>query len=112
MTSSTSVAGDVPAAVVAGDLVYRTPPAQSFVQAEGVRLRDAAGKEYLDGEAANGTVSLGYDPSILLEAAAKTATLPALPSFCESELRLRVLEKIAQRLDTAVGVKGRIAVEL
>lgn len=107
-----SPTGTIPENVIAADLVYRTHPGLRFVDAIGVILRDTNGREYLDGEAANGTLGLGYDESIIREAAAKVARLPALPSFCESELRLEVIGRIADRLDRAAGVHGRVAIDL
>lgn len=102
----------VPASVAAGDLIYRTPPDALFVEASGLRLWDNQGREYIDAEASNGALALGYDNTILREAAAKAARLPALPSFCESELRIEVLQRLASRFDEAVGEPGRVAVEL
>lgn len=102
----------VPDALAAGDLVYRTPPDVRFVRAEGVRLYDSRGRSYLDAEASNGAAAWGYQSTILREAMLRSLELPALPSFCESELRVRVLERLARRFDAAVGLPGRIAVEL
>jgi 4-aminobutyrate aminotransferase-like enzyme len=110
--TSEKVAGAIPERVLAADLVYRTHPGIQFVAAAGVTLRDTHGREYLDAEAANGTLGLGYDESIIQEAAARAAHLPALPSFCESQLRLEVIGRIADRLDSATGMVGRVAVDL
>lgn len=112
VADGSSLSEVVPDYVVASDLIYRTLPQHRFIEASGIVLRDTTGREYLDAEAANGTVGLGYDKSILHEAFTKAAKLPALPSFCESELRLGVLERIARRLDKATGLKGRVAIEL
>ncbi|MFB7947262.1 aminotransferase class III-fold pyridoxal phosphate-dependent enzyme [Kitasatospora phosalacinea] len=103
---------DIPPYLAAGDLVYRTPPDARFVRGEGVRLYDTNGRPYLDAEAANGTLSWGYDASLLTEACRRALPMPALPSFCESELRLRVVQRLADRLSAAVGVPGRVALEL
>jgi 4-aminobutyrate aminotransferase-like enzyme len=102
----------IPESVVAGDLIYRRLPAPRFVEASGTLLRDSLGRSYMDAEAANGTVGLGYDASVLHEAVARAAALPALPSFCESDLRLKVIDRIATRLNRATGLKGRVSIEL
>jgi 4-aminobutyrate aminotransferase-like enzyme len=102
----------VPAGVGVGDLVYRTPPDVRFVRAEGVWLWDSTGRPYLDAEAANGAVSLGFDPSLLADAATRAAALPGLPSFCESEQRVAVLQRLNRRFEAALGGPGRVSVEL
>ncbi|MET9628334.1 aminotransferase class III-fold pyridoxal phosphate-dependent enzyme [Lentzea sp. NPDC006480] len=102
----------LPAEMAAGDLVYRTPPDVRFERAEGVRLYDESGREYLDAEAANGSLSWGYDSSIVREACLRTMSMPALPSFCESTLRVRVVRRLAERISAAVGAPGRVALEL
>jgi 4-aminobutyrate aminotransferase-like enzyme len=112
MSVESTTQRQVPSRIVAGDLVYRTPPATRFTRAHGVRLHDVDGREYLDGEAANGALSWGYDPEIVREACLRVMSMPALPSFCESELRTRVLGRLADRFDRAVGAPGRVAVEL
>jgi|GEM_PF-1418617 len=96
----------------AGDFTYRGGSVPRFVGGDGSRLRDADGRTYVDAEAANGTVSLGYDGRLLEEAARATASMPALPSFCESELRLRVAERLEAEVSRAVGVPGRISFEV
>lgn len=96
----------------AGDFTYRGGSIPRFVAGEGSRLRDADGRTYVDAEAANGTVSLGYDAGILEEAARATAVMPALPSFCESELRLGVAERLEREVSRAVGAPGRISFEV
>jgi 4-aminobutyrate aminotransferase-like enzyme len=103
---------EIPTSMAAGDLVYRTPPRVRFVRAQGIRLYDSDGRAYLDAEASNGALAWGYEPSIMREAAVRSVDLPALPSFCESELRVRVVSRLAQRFDAAVGVPGRVALEL
>ncbi|MBT0770049.1 aminotransferase class III-fold pyridoxal phosphate-dependent enzyme [Kineosporia sp. J2-2] len=102
----------IPPALAAGDLVYRTPPAVRFVRAEGVRLYDEAGRSYLDAEAANGAVAFGYDRDVLAAAHRTALELPALPSFCESELRVRVLTRLESLFSSVTGTAGRVAVEL
>lgn len=98
--------------VAQGDFVYREPEPPVYVEARGAVLIDAEGRRYLDAEAANGAVAFGYDPSILLTAAARGASMPGLPSFCESALRLRVAERLSERLERETGVVGRVAFEL
>ena len=59
-----------------GDFVYRHDPIPVFVKAKGVYLEDTDGYRYFDAEAANGTVSLGFDSSILEEARKIQKNLP------------------------------------
>ena len=101
-----------PSFLGAGDFTYRFGPVPVFVAAEGCRLVDADGNTYLDAEAANGAAVLGYDASLLSEAMARCARLPALPSFCESDLRLGVAAELERRISAAVGVPGRVAFEV
>ncbi|WP_291417922.1 hypothetical protein [Actinophytocola sp.] len=96
----------VPQWVAAGDLVYRTPPRVRFTSAAGNWLHDEDGREYLDAEAANGAASWGYDAGILREACELAARMPGLPSFCESDLRVRVLARLEERIARAVGRAG------
>ncbi len=102
----------VPAFLGAGDFTYRGGPVPRFVAGSGSRLEDADGRAYVDAGAANGTASLGYDARILEQAASATAAMPALPSFCESELRLSVAERLEAEVSRAVGVPGRISFEV
>lgn len=75
-------------------------------------LVDAEGRRFLDAEAANGTVALGYDRTILADAQALAAPLPALPSFVESELRLDAARALVQWFRQALDAPGRVAFEL
>ena len=111
-STAPGVVPDVPAGLAAGDLVYRTPPRVRFVRAQGVRLYDTAGRPYLDAEACNGAAALGYDAELVQEAGRRASVLPALPSFCESELRVRVLQRLEALFSELTGVPGRVAVEL
>jgi 4-aminobutyrate aminotransferase-like enzyme len=104
--------GGPPDFLGAGDFIYRSESVPRFVAGEGSRLKDADGKIYVDAEAANGTVALGYDAGILEEAARVTAAMPALPSFCESELRLEVAERLEAEVSRAVGAPGRVSFEV
>jgi 4-aminobutyrate aminotransferase-like enzyme len=103
---------DIPGFIGAGDFVYRSPDVPRFTAAAGSSLEDADGRRYLDAEAANGTVCLGYDSSILEAAMRRAAALPALPSFCESELRLDVARRLEAEVSRAVGAPGRISFEV
>ena len=96
-----------------GDFVYRNgdDPAV-FVRAFGSRLVDLKGLTYLDAEAANGTVGLGYDPDLLEDAIHRVRELPGAPSFVESAIRLRVAQRLAARFERATGLKGRVTFEL
>jgi len=96
----------------AGDFTYRGGPVPRFVAGDGSRLFDADGRAYVDAEAANGTVALGYDPKIIEGASRATAALPALPSFCESDLRVKVAQRLETEVSRAVGAPGRISFEV
>ncbi|MEU9050252.1 aminotransferase class III-fold pyridoxal phosphate-dependent enzyme [Streptomyces sp. NPDC048384] len=102
----------IPAFAGAGNLVYREPEVPRFVSAEGCWLTAADGRRYLDAEAANGTVAWGYDSELLREALARCEGLPALPSFCESELRLKVLSRLELLVSQALGTPGRVELDL
>ncbi|WP_328385733.1 aminotransferase class III-fold pyridoxal phosphate-dependent enzyme [Streptomyces sp. NBC_00400] len=102
----------IPPFAGAGNLIYRSAQVPRFVGGQGCFLRAADGRRYLDAEAANGTLSWGYDSELLREALNRCMELPALPSFCESELRLAVLERIERLCSEAVGVPGRVELDL
>ncbi|MFE9018922.1 aminotransferase class III-fold pyridoxal phosphate-dependent enzyme [Streptomyces sp. NPDC007808] len=102
----------VPPFAGAGNLIYRAEEVPRFVRAEGSYLEAADGRRYLDAEAANGTVAWGYDREILREALAHCEDLPALPSFCESELRLDVLQRLERLFGEAIGAPGRVELDL
>jgi 4-aminobutyrate aminotransferase-like enzyme len=102
----------LPGFLGAGDFTYRGDFVPRFVAGEGSRLTDVDGRVYVDAEAANGTVSLGYDRTLLEEAARSAMSMPALPSFCESELRLKVADRLASEVSRAVGVPGRVSFEV
>lgn len=103
---------EVPPKVSAGGLVYRSSDVPRFVQGRGCYLTDTTGRRYLDAEAANGTLAWGYDPGLLVEALRRCGDLPALPSFCESELRLRVVERLADLVSDVTGRPGRVELDL
>jgi 4-aminobutyrate aminotransferase-like enzyme len=111
MTGPENTAG-IPAFAGAGNLVYREPDVPRFVAGEGCWLTAADGRRYLDAEAANGTVAWGYDAALLREALARCEQLPALPSFCESELRLKVLARLEHLVSGALGTPGRVELDL
>ncbi|MCX5008314.1 aminotransferase class III-fold pyridoxal phosphate-dependent enzyme [Streptomyces sp. NBC_00638] len=102
----------VPAHVGAGNLIYRADHIPRFVRAEGSHLESADGRRYLDAEAANGTAAFGYDRTILADALRHCQDLPALPSFCESDLRLNVLHRLERLFGEATGVPGRVELDL
>lgn len=101
-----------PAWLAAGDFVYRDPPVPVMTSASGCVLSDGAGHHYLDAEAANGSVALGYDPTILPQAVSRTADLTAAPSFVETGIRLEVSERIAEMVNERATRAGRVAFEL
>ncbi|PIR83841.1 hypothetical protein COU18_02050 [Candidatus Kaiserbacteria bacterium CG10_big_fil_rev_8_21_14_0_10_51_14] len=98
--------------IAKGDFVYRHDNVPVFVEAKGSIFTDADGHRYLDAEAANGTASLGFDDSILIEAQQKVQHLPSVPSFCETEIRLKVADRIATALNQATGSVGKVSFEL
>ncbi|MEU8479364.1 aminotransferase class III-fold pyridoxal phosphate-dependent enzyme [Streptomyces hygroscopicus] len=113
MTRTTDATGpEVPTYAGAGNLIYRAQHVPRFVGAEGSYLRAADGRRYLDAEAANGTVALGYDRELLREALAHCQDLPALPSFCESDLRLGVLRRLEPLFSDITGTPGRVELDL
>ena len=109
---STAQATPVPSYAGAGNLIYRARHVSRFVRGEGCYLQAADGRRYLDAEAANGTLTWGYDSELLREALDRCLALPALPSFCESDQRLAVLERIERLCSTAVGAPGRVELDL
>jgi len=52
-----------------------------YVKAEGIRIFDEHGEEYLDFTAGYGTLSLGHNPTEVLTAIQQAATLPTVFSF-------------------------------
>lgn len=104
--------GDGNARLARGDFVYREPAPPVFVASEGCALVDSEGNRYLDAEAANGAAALGYDATLLADAARAVAGLPGLPSFCESSLRLSVADRLGRRFEEATGLRGRVAFDL
>lgn len=95
-----------------GDFVYRHDDAPLFVKAQGATLEDAEGFRYLDAEAANGSATLGYDSTLFDEALERVREIPTVPSFCETEVRLRVARRIATLLNESAGCEGRVAFDL
>lgn len=101
----------IPRHVSAGNLIYRSESVPIFNRSAGLYLYDNQGRRYLDFEAANGTVPFGYDASLLSEALQRAASMPGLPSFCESELRLSVLDKLERLFSDGVD-RGRVDLDL
>lgn len=95
-----------------GDFVYRHSPAPVFVKAEGPIMEDTQGLRYFCAEAANGTTSLGFDSSIAKEAMSKIINLPSIPSFCETEIRLKVGNRVGKYIKSITNLKGKVAFEL
>lgn len=52
-----------------------------YVRAEGIRVFDERGEEYLDFTACYGALGLGHNPTEVLEAVQKAASLPTVASF-------------------------------
>jgi 4-aminobutyrate aminotransferase-like enzyme len=101
-----------PSYAAAGNLIYRSEAVPVFIAASDCYLTDDTGRRYLDLEAANGTVPFGYDRSVLQDALSRCEALPGLPSFCESALRLTVLERLERLVSERTGVAGRVELEL
>ena len=96
-----------------GDFVYRdllSPPI--FVKSNGSRLIDDKGVVYIDLEAANGTVGLGYDPDLFNAAVSSVSALPSIPSFCETPYRLDAGKKISDLFRKEYACEGKVAFEL
>lgn len=98
--------------VARGDFVYLNERPLVVTQSAGVDLIDVSGDRYLDGEAANGSAGLGYDRTILTDAVAALDGLSGAPSFVETDLRLRVAARLADRIEQAIGLRGRVAFDL
>jgi 4-aminobutyrate aminotransferase-like enzyme len=98
--------------VAHGDFIYRHKPVPVFVESKGTYLEDSDGYRYLDAEAANGTANLGFDATILNDSLRKVSQIPSMPSFCETNLRLKVADRLVKLLKKATGDFGRIAFEI
>lgn len=75
-------------------------------------MEDSDGRRYFCAEAANGTTSLGFDPSIIKEALNKIQNLPSIPSFCETEIRLKVGDRLGRHIEQITNLRGKVAFEL
>ncbi|MFA5136353.1 MAG: aminotransferase class III-fold pyridoxal phosphate-dependent enzyme [Patescibacteria group bacterium] len=95
-----------------GDFVYRHSPAPVFVKATGVVMEDKNGKRYFCAEAANGTTGLGFDSSIIDESFIKIKDIPSIPSFCETEIRLKLAVRLGKKISEITGIEGHLAFEL
>lgn len=111
MTTTTRAVGP-PSYAGVGNLIYRSEAVPVFVAGDGCHLTDDSGRRYLDLEAANGTLPFGYDRSVLRDALLRCEALPGLPSFCESALRLGVLERLERLVSERTGVPGRVELDL
>lgn len=95
-----------------GDFVYRHTPVPVFVKTEGPIMEDNNGHRFFCAEAANGTAGLGFDSSIMREAVDKIKNLPSIPSFCETGIRLKVGNRLGEKIEKITNLKGRVAFEL
>jgi 4-aminobutyrate aminotransferase-like enzyme len=98
--------------VAHGDFIYRHKPVPIFIESKGTCLKDSEGYRYLSADAANGTANLGFDATILNDSLKKVSRIPSMPSFCETELRLKVADRLVKLLKKATGNTGRVAFEL
>lgn len=101
-----------PSFIGVGDFVYRGLLDSPVVAADGADLIDANGRHYLDATACNGAAMWGYDVSLIHKASAAISALPALPSFCESPLRLQLAERLHRMVLESTGLSGRVAFAL
>lgn len=95
-----------------GDFIYRDGQPIVFSKAAGSTLTSNTDALYLDAGAANGTVGLGYDASIITNSIANMTQLPSLPSFCESEMRLQVAKRLEKRFSDVIKISGRVSFDL
>ncbi|MGH0601570.1 aminotransferase class III-fold pyridoxal phosphate-dependent enzyme [Bacillus mycoides] len=93
------------------DFVYRTENQPIFQNSYSSTIIDSEGNHYIDGEAANGSNSLGYDVELINAATNISGNLPNIPSFLESDLRLSLANRIGFKINEQIGLKGKIAFE-
>jgi 4-aminobutyrate aminotransferase-like enzyme len=112
--SHDSISGVAPDRVFMGmgDFVYRDGVTVPICASQRCELIDLDGRRFLDAEAANGTAAFGYDSSILVEASKIVSSLPLLPSFIESCIRLRAASELCDWFRCSTGLPGRVAFEL
>jgi 4-aminobutyrate aminotransferase-like enzyme len=95
-----------------GDFIHKFNPHFHIVKSEGAFLYTREDRCMLDMEAANGTAALGYDSSILQNALAEVITVPSIPSFCESDIRVNYATRLGAFIENATHQKGKLAFEL
>jgi 4-aminobutyrate aminotransferase-like enzyme len=95
-----------------GDFVYRDGTSIEAVSARGAVIVDIEGKEWIDLEAANGSLLFGYDSDLVTAISAAWSRLPAAPSFIETSFRRCYAERLGKRIFTSLGARGRLAFEL
>jgi 4-aminobutyrate aminotransferase-like enzyme len=95
-----------------GDFVYQDGTAIEAVSARGAVLIDTSGKEWIDLEAANGSLLFGYDSDLAATIADTWSKLPAAPSFIETPFRRGYAERLGRHVLKSLGAKGRLAFEL
>lgn len=92
-----------------GDFVYASDDVPIFVSSDAADLICSEGGRFLDAEASNGAAAFGYDPTLLHSGIERMGSLPLLPSFLESEARLRLAVRITDLFQQELGVAGRVA---
>lgn len=95
-----------------GDFIYRGGVPIEAVSAHGTVLVDGEGKEWIDLEAANGSLLFGYDAGLAAAVSAAWSGLPTAPSFIETPFRRRYAERLGRHIRKSLGAKGRLAFEL
>lgn len=94
-----------------GDFVYRVDHPVRASSAEGCRIFDHSGNDWIDLEAANGALFLGYDKDLVRQTSEDWARLPTVPSFVETEDRLKFSRNLGAKIFKETGREGRLAFE-
>ena len=92
-----------------GDTVHYTEPPKIFERCEGSFLYDLEGREYLDLQMWYSAVNFGYRNERLNNAAKRQLdTLPQVASQYLHRDKIELAARIARRMETAWGEKGRV----
>jgi len=92
-----------------GDTVHRAKTPNIFRRAEGMRLYDSQGTEYMDLQMWYSTANFGYNNKRLNDALKKQIdTLPQLACQYLHEEKIQLAAKISQGIEKRFGVKGRV----
>ncbi|MDE1920492.1 MAG: aminotransferase class III-fold pyridoxal phosphate-dependent enzyme [Candidatus Omnitrophica bacterium] len=92
-----------------GDTVHRAQHPNIFCDAQGMRLYDARGTEYMDLQMWYSAANFGYKNKRLNDALKKQIdTLPQLACQYLHEEKIMLATKISQDIEKKFGVKGRV----